>query len=328
MKRQFTSPSTTPPQAHAPTADRGGSVLLVMLGLLLLLMVLGFTALTYTAQEYESAVYYSESAKPNVTELPADPLFDFALEQLVVGPKDTNRQSALWPGRHSLVPNMLGLFRAYPNSTIAGETIPHDLQPFNGIAIATFADNDGNALAVPDPNLVGIDLLNTNFSPAALDPLVTSLLVNPGTQQVERNLLFQQASFASLIAGDPDYTYPDINNLFLGYVGEVQKAGSQSGAAVPKVPVVIPSFHRPQYLKRRVADGAANGSWESDSTQKGRVLRPHAGHVVLNTNGLPVRVARNNNQGALLVTNHYSADFFDPGLGPILHQGSPVMTMI
>ncbi|MFM8289655.1 MAG: hypothetical protein ACKOGA_23445, partial [Planctomycetaceae bacterium] len=62
MKRQFTNQPRSIARGSVPAPDRRGSVLLVMLGLLLLLMILGFAALTYTSQEYESALYYSESA--------------------------------------------------------------------------------------------------------------------------------------------------------------------------------------------------------------------------------------------------------------------------
>ena len=299
MKRQFTNQPRSVMRGPVPTPDRRGSVLLVMLGLLLLLMILGFAALTYTSQEYESALYYSESAKPTVAELPADALFDYALEQLIVGPRDTNYQSTLWPGRHSLVPNMLGLFRTHPLVT-TGETIPHDLNPFNGVAIGYY-DVNGTVAAVPNPNLAGVNLLNSNYSPAAIDPALSSLLVNPGTGRIDRNLLFQIPQLASLIAGDPDYTYPDINNLFLGYVGTIQQTASSGGGAVTNLPVVIPSFHRPQYLERNGASGAANALWEVDPAKKGLVLRPHPGHQLLDTTGLPVRVARNN--GRLVVSN-------------------------
>ncbi|MFM8287931.1 MAG: hypothetical protein ACKOGA_14515, partial [Planctomycetaceae bacterium] len=300
MKRQFTNQPRSLVWDPVPAPNRRGSVLLVMLGLLLLLMILGFAALTYTSQEYESALYYSESAKPTVAEIPADPLFDYALEQLIVGPRDTNYQSALWPGRHSLVPNMLGLFRTNPAAPPdrLGETIPHDLNPFNGLAIGYY-DINGTPAAVVNPNLVGVDLLNSNFSPSAVDATLSSLLVNTSTGRIDRNRMFQIPQLAALIAGDPDYTYPDINNLFLGYVGSIQQTASSGGGAVATLPVVIPSFHRPQYLDR------TGGAWETAANSKGRVLRPHPGHQLLDSTGLPVRVARNN--GRLVVSNGQGA---------------------
>ena len=60
--------------------SRQGSVLLVMLALLLLLMVLGFTAFSFTSQEHESAQYYAGAAQRTGIEVDSDLLFDFGLE--------------------------------------------------------------------------------------------------------------------------------------------------------------------------------------------------------------------------------------------------------
>src|SRR5262245_20317906 len=115
--------------------DRKGSVLIVVIGLLLALMLVGITFFTFAVQEHSSAEYYADAAKvfgvPN-----ADALFDFALDQLIIGPAEGNKQSALWPGRYSLVPNMIGMFG--PNANPAdplGITSPLDNHPYNGLGI-------------------------------------------------------------------------------------------------------------------------------------------------------------------------------------------------
>lgn len=65
---------------------------------------------------------------------------------------------------------------------------------------------------------------------------------------------------------DPDYTYPDVNNVFLYYEGLDPLEGRR---------VIIPSFHRPQSLR----GGASTNTWYSEPTFARRVLRPHTGHV-------------------------------------------------
>src|SRR5262245_33226019 len=111
--------------------DRAGSVLIVVIGLMLALMLVGITFFTFAVQEHSSAEYYADAAKvfgvPN-----SDALFDFALEQLIIGPAESNTQSGLWPGDKSLVPNMLGLFGTNPLDP-TGVTSPLDKHPFNGL---------------------------------------------------------------------------------------------------------------------------------------------------------------------------------------------------
>src|SRR4029078_2563167 len=93
---------------------RQGSVLLVVLAMLLLLMLVGFTFVTFSCQEVISAQNSADAATLE-GDPPLDPdvLWDYALEQYIIGPKETNYQSVLWPGRYALVPNMLGVFAAH-----------------------------------------------------------------------------------------------------------------------------------------------------------------------------------------------------------------------
>ncbi len=63
---------------------------------------------------------------------------------------------------------------------------------------------------------------------------------------------------------DPDYTYPDNNNVFLSYDGYDPIQGRR---------IIIPSFHRPQSTAFRTSP-----TWYSDSGTTNQVLRPHANH--------------------------------------------------
>ena len=256
-----------------PATNRRGSVLLVMLGLLLLLMVLGFTALTFTAQEHESANYYAEGSQKTGVEVSSDVLFDYALEQLLIGPRQENMQSVLWPGRHSLIPNMLGMFGTHPDES--GRTFPLDLHPFNGVGINLVSDNQGlpvvldqSGQAISNKTAANL-LLSSNFSPAALND-----------QDVTR-----EALIASLPTPDVDYTYPDINNVFLAHTQQVP-VNPQDPTRV--VPVLIPSFHRPQYLRlttqggnNRVDVDSAGNRWDQSSETATKVMRPHKNHMVV-----------------------------------------------
>ena len=268
--------------------SRRGSVLLVMLALLLLLMVLGFTAFTFTAQEHESAQYYAAASQRTGVEVDSNVLFDFGLEQILLGPNQYNQQSALWPGRHSLIPNMLGMFAVHPEGT--GRTYPLDRHPYNGVGVnlaldpvsqVPFVDNDRNGLPDADSDFY----LNFNYSPASHP--------QPGRPPLTREQIL------GLAAPDVDYTYPDLNNIFLAQVADVRVKYNDPTSIIP---VIIPSFHRPQYLREKYENGNTSKPlarpdalsqkipWDRSPATVGRLLRPHPQHVVVTTdaNGRPV----------------------------------------
>lgn len=202
-------PTRMPHQREfAPTHDRRGSALLIVMVLMAMLSLLGVLFYLFATQERLSAEYYSNAAKVEEYDFTIDQQMDLALEQLIVGPKQGQyKNSALYGGRHSVIPNMLG----------------SDLHPFNGEGV--------------DPSNPGT-YADFNDSPAA----------NGGR---ERDL-------STYPQPDVDYTYPDINNVFLFYDGP-DRDGRR---------VIIPSFHRPQYLSG-IAD------WYQNGTVAQRIMRPH-----------------------------------------------------
>jgi hypothetical protein len=269
------------PSARAEVStSRRGSVLLVMLALLLLLMVLGFTAFTFTAQEHESAKYYAGAAQRTGIEVDSNLLFDFGLEQLLLGPNERNYQSALWPGRHSLIPNMLGMFAVHPDGT--GRTFALDRHPYNGVGVNLVVDPisqnpfvDNNRDGLPDAD--GGLYWNWNYSPASRP--------DPNQPPLTRDQIL-----LTLAAPDVDYTYPDINNVFLAQFADVRLVYNDPTSIVP---VIIPSFHRPQYLRSKFEGGdplkprarpdlyPGNQTWAEAPQTVGQVLRPHPNHVVV-----------------------------------------------
>ncbi len=271
--------------AHASgfLGDRRGSTLLIVMVLLGLLSVLGFLFYTFAAQERSTATYFADSNKiysankdytaGNVatTNLGVDALFNYGLEQLIVGPKagvlprsalsGEIPSSAPAYGPHALLTNMFGW----------------DVNPYNGSGIHLSSNNgqpivDMDYDGAGDPGGAGT---NTPLGQSPLD-FNASAVANGGISA--RNMNNQPDpdypnGNAYQAWPDPgvNYTYPDINNLFLAYKGHaIDDYGN-------RVQVIIPSFHRPQLLRQ--ASGAPVTDWDINATYAGRVLRPHPSHL-------------------------------------------------
>ena len=117
---------------------RRGSTLIVVVGMLGLLLLLGFTFFTFANQENTSSEFFSEAAKEAET-ISSEVLFDYGLEQVLLGARTDRPNSVLYSGaplgRHSLVVNMLG----------------NDIAPFTGEGVNVVhrdygrdTDADGN----------------------------------------------------------------------------------------------------------------------------------------------------------------------------------------
>jgi hypothetical protein len=233
---------------------RNGSVLLVVIGMLGILLLAGIAFYTFASQENSSADFYSDAAKvPPAPKMIADVLFDYALEQLIVGPDDSLTQSALRGGRREPVQDMAtgAYYTQIPgrHSLLAG-VIGNDGSVYNGEGIKLSSDAGGNPFVdmdqdgTPDPTLNSY-LLNLNFSASA----------NAGTLP---NLL----PYPSL---DTGFTSPDINSPYLAYSSG---AIDNTTPIANEYPVLMPSFHRPQYLRGGVATLTAPGNAP-------RLFRPH-----------------------------------------------------
>ena len=279
--------------ASMSVSKRSGSSLLIVMVLMGMLTLLGVIFYTFAAQERSNAAYYSDAAKnlgdPSLT---ADTLFDWALEQIIVGTDRRLTNSMLWGSRHSLLSNALGV----------GYNSPGDLHPFNGEGVNLMYDSNGNIAVdqnrngLPDDGTSGEKdyryLLDYNDSPAAYK------LFDSGERQVFNGSLYFPET-------DVGYTYPDINNVFLTYVGKVRDANGNIHQ------VVKPAYLVPGLLRSPVAGVSApltfedtnfngvldtgedtnnNGildDWCVNPTNASRIMRPHPAHIYVPATGIP-----------------------------------------
>ena len=239
---------------------RRGSTLVVVMALLGMLLLLGVIYFTFSNQEQQSATYFAEAAKR--LDDPGDDIdaiFDAAVKQVIQGGDSTQKGSALFGGRSSLLFTMLG----------------HDLQPYSGSGVnlifvpgtgwAVDQDGDGS----PDPIIAGYNLVELNDSPAARLDLF------------ERNL-------RTMPAPDVDYTAADHNNPFLAYEGWTWDF---STLPPKRVRVIKPSFHRPELFRDSTTFLPLAG-WSTLAGNGGRSFRPHPDHLFVWRQGNPGFVIR------------------------------------
>lgn len=239
------------PQLHRSSGlPRRGSVLVVVLALLSALMLLGFLFFTLASQERENARYFTASEKFYGPAFNADEAFDFALEQIIVGPRDDYANSALWGGRYSLLASLVG----------------DDIQPYSGPGVNVVDDTElttpfNSPTAVP-----GYPVVDQNRDGDALDGV-----------DAQEQLALNLAEW-TIATGDPNvrgffaqpdvgYSYPDINSPFLAYIGKEPTTGNT---------IIIPSYHRPQYLRGLFDGSVAPADWYTAPATGPYVLRPHA----------------------------------------------------
>ncbi len=312
--------------AARAVATRRGTVIIVVLALLGMLALMGFFVFAFTASENQSATYFanSPSAKVPTATINADALFNNVLRQIIVGPAITEKQSALWGGRASLLPTMFG----------------RDLSPYNGAGVNLFwntalnqASVDQNYDATPDDGTAvqqdnrALSFLNLSPSAAvawqANTAYVTGAFVRPNANP-QTNYLYIATTpgtsggseptwpglpgtvtdgtvnwitatsldlnnypFAGNLYPDPDVniTYPDNNSPYLAYDGLVPNYTN------PSLPtrLITPSFHRPQYLRNATAaTGLGNvpvANWYVDPLTAPFVLYPHVEHTAIDNKG-------------------------------------------
>lgn len=255
--------------------QRRGSTLVIVIALLGLLSFLGIVFFTFAAQEKAAAQYFSEAAKAQTTEL--DDVFDWGLRQLLVGPSANERNSILYSPtqRHSMVRNAFGNDFS-PHS--GGSGIP---VAYNGARIPLSLTGGTAAETL-------IDMVDS--------PVAWGLQVNQNAANAELSQLFRLrgAEQGALPAPDVDYTYPDINSMFLAYRGYAIRDNSEDANGngtldtnedrdgdgslnndadgdgildvtntprFEQIPVTIPSFLRPALMKTVGGTNAPNSSY-------------------------------------------------------------------
>jgi hypothetical protein len=252
------------------TSRRRGSTLLIVMVLMGMLALLGVIFYTFAKQERSNAEYYAAAAKQlDDPSLDADALFDFALEQIIVGTDARLKRSMLWGSRYSLLSNALGV----------GYHQPGDLHPFNGEGVNVIFDSTTGMIGV-DQDRDG----NVESAHAYLLDWVDSVAA---TKNIEAPLTERQLVNGSMYFPQPDvgYSYPDINNPMLCYVGKVRDQNGQVHQ------VVKPSYMLPGLL-RNPTTGAPNTTWYNDPTTASRVMRGHPNHLYVFPTQSPTTVSR------------------------------------
>ncbi len=267
------------------SSRKGGAVLIVVIAMTGMLAFLGMFFFSFVSAERNSASMFAVSTR----EITESDYFDYAMQEILIGPTDDLRSSALYGRKYSIIPNMLGSF--------GPDLRPNSMQPFTGTGInVVFLDtnNDGlpdsgssafgfdyNADGFPedtdqdsnvfDPTASGSfdgDDIVINLSPAA-NRAISSGITYPVSPLGFRN----HPNYVPDFEPDAGYTYPDINSMFLGYFSLIDVNPDPAVEVLRRV--WIPSFHRPQYLPRDETVDIY-----SSLTYANRVLRPHREHLV------------------------------------------------
>lgn len=256
MKR----PSTNSSSPVASLQTRSGSTLLVVIALLGLLALLGFAFYTFAAQERATAENFANEARVLSVPEEAHSLFDWPLQQLILGPDDAVYNSVLWGGRHSLVPNMVG----------------RDGIPFNGEGV-----NLASSAGIP---IVDRDYDNSADVSQDLLSVVDSPTANIGTKWGIGKSLIPLAS-RTIPEPDTDYSYPDINHMALSYDGFALDFSNG------RKRVFIPSFLRPQYLR---SGSTTIADWYNNpgAVPASKSFRPHPDHEFIDSTGATTGIKR------------------------------------
>jgi hypothetical protein len=204
---------------NSTTTDaRRGVILIVVLALLTLFAIVGLSFVLYAQSEAESSRLFREDRTLRRDLESPDPMWSFALSKLLYDEFDDGSGVYSALRGHSLARSMYG-FDNYIGFYLNPQTpayIPNQT-PFNGTgrnALATVT----NPLGVPETQLVNYMYFQADgqlHDPERLGWRGAN--ANPGPITGGFNV---------------PYTYPDLNNMFLGAIN----AGGQ---------VLMPSFHRP-----------------------------------------------------------------------------------
>ena len=227
-------------------ARRKGSTIVVVIALMGLLSLLGLMFFTFANQEQENALNFMEAGRQvDNPSLGPDVYFDWALRQMIVGPDYSEKNSVLWGGRHAILSTAYG----------------HDATPHNGQPLALSVDGANNIVVDMDGGGVA-DRVPVPGLPAARWPTLTEFVDSPMANYSAVDGFAYERNMTAFPEPDVDFTYPDINNVFLAHVSYVRNPVSGRLELVIK-----PSFHRPELLSG--PDGGANTDSDSDGVLEG-----------------------------------------------------------
>lgn len=249
------------PADQASRRCRRGSTLLVVIALTGMLALLGVMFFSFASQELESARNFNRAgAVIDDPELGPEIYFNHFLRQLIRGPDVNEKNSALWGGRHSILANAFGR-DAHPGNG-AGVNLTHFPIPNTGIsgfpaAFTPVVSQDRTYTAGDNAGLVNVPNFGNWWSD---EQVLMQFNDSPAAH------FGQERNFDALPAPDVDYTYPDINNVFLAYRGYTRDPTTGQLRLVIK-----PSFHRPELLAA-TEDINNNGTLENEDTNNNGIL--------------------------------------------------------
>lgn len=291
---------------HVLRTRRQGSTLVIVIALLGLLSFIGMVFFTFASQERAASEYFSDAAK---AQIPSDDnIFDWGLRHVLIGPTAQERNSILYSPtqRHSMVKGVFG-------SDVYAHTGA-------GVSVAYNASNIpiSQDLPAPDANSPIIDDVEHQLNMVD-SPRAWGLQVDQQVANNELARLFRYRGYENIMPEpDVDYTSPDINTMFVAYRGWAirdnaefdlngngtfdsateDRNGNGTGFDVnvsPRyeaVPVTIPSFFRPQYMKRSGGPNRfghyvpTDPDWlttnPANTTYAARSFRPHPSHKTRN----------------------------------------------
>lgn len=254
------------PHAHPAAEARRGIILLVVVALLTLFAIVGLSFVLYAEAEARAAQTARETEQPVRPDGDPELLFSYFLGQLLYDvPDDTTGVYSAMRG-HSLARSMYGCTYDLQGSQI----LPADnVVPFNGTGRLKTGTRPFPMTGTALFNRDDYDLINYTYFVAdgfLRDPERTGKSTEPSYRT---DLNQRRRDFAG--GFNVPYTYPDLNNMFLGAVSSVQL-----GNSVPQQNVVrIQSFHRPWLFGPLTKDAAGNQNWKLDHPEgKYLTLRP------------------------------------------------------
>jgi hypothetical protein len=230
------------PQANSASPPRRGVILLVVVALLTLFAIVGLSFVLYADSAARSSQIFRESeAQSSRVDLQPELLMSFFLSQMVFDPDDDQNGVYSALRGHGLARLMYG--QNYTGGGVAPIVRADNSAPFAGTGRLKTGGRNYPPGPVPPPLFSADDyeLINYTYFPRdgflrdperpggtgirIVPPGVDPLLGPPNPYVAPANV---------------PYTYPDLNNMFLGAVG----SGTIGGINYQNV-VLMPSFHRP-----------------------------------------------------------------------------------
>lgn len=219
---------------------REAMILMVVLALLTLFALLGITFVLYSQSAALSARFAKEAQALNVPDVDTEEAFALFLGQFLYGTSDTGSALRGW----DLAGNMYGP---------TGSTVP-----YGGVG-RLHVTNDATDSANPAKGIDDYSLVN--FQRFSADGIYVR---DPGQADAKGSFWKTSTGTAKAYVGghNPPYTYPDVNNLYLGLV-----QGSDGT-------VLAHSFHRDYNGFGTLAKSNANWTDTTKPYLKYMVLRP------------------------------------------------------